>query len=132
MLAWKELLTCQFCFQEQAKESRLRKVLSGAHLIRFELLEHCLYQQHLQHTCHCTKKHHPRLLERATKKTPQYEACTNMYQVFCRQNLKLIRFKNKLYLTPNKEYTYTQILVYNLLADCTPNLSPIYLSISQI
>lgn len=53
MLAWKELPTCQFCFQEQAMESHSRKVLSGVHLIRFELLEHCLYQQHLQHTCNC-------------------------------------------------------------------------------
>lgn len=29
-----------------------------------------------------------------------------MYQVFGRQSLTLTRFKNKLYLTPNKEYTY--------------------------
>lgn len=53
MFAWKELLTCQFCFQEQAKESHSRKVLSRAHVTHFEILEHCLYPQHLQHTCHC-------------------------------------------------------------------------------
>lgn len=51
MLAWKEPQTCRFCCQEQVKESHLRKVSSRGHVAHFEILEHCLCQQHQLHTC---------------------------------------------------------------------------------
>jgi hypothetical protein len=82
MLAWKELLTCQFCFLEQAKEFHSRKVLLGVHLIHFELLEHCLYQQHLQHTCHFIHQLKQTQLYKQEEMPlvitrPQYDACMN-------------------------------------------------------
>lgn len=45
-LALRELLTCRFCFQEQATEFHSMKVYSRAQVAHFELLEHCLYQLH--------------------------------------------------------------------------------------
>jgi len=52
-VAGKELLICQFCFLEQAKEFHLRMVSSRGHVAQFEIWERCLYQQHQLHTCLC-------------------------------------------------------------------------------
>lgn len=50
MLALRELLTCQSCFQEQAEEFHLMKVYLRAHVVHFEILEH-LYQLRQLHIC---------------------------------------------------------------------------------
>lgn len=49
----KELPTCRFCCQQQAKESQSTMVFPGGCVAHFEIQEHCLYQQHQLHICLC-------------------------------------------------------------------------------